>query len=300
MKSAFLFMFLAITITGWSQSLLQATPFVLKNQLIFIQLRVNDSKPLNFLFDTGAGITVVDKKTAADLELNLSDKARLKTSGKTIQSETSRNNTLHLGDVSLKDISLEIISLKHLSKVLFHQVDGIIGFDLLRHFVVETDVDKKALNLYDPAAYTYGGTGETLEMLDLEYGHFGALINLDLNSRKKKVPLSLKFDTGYPGYLVLNNSVVKRYELVKAKKRYHEVEGFSADTTITINYRSKVQKFTLAGKIMRKVPTVLNVDEVSIAATANSISEGLIGQQLLLDFNLIYDYHRRAIHVEER
>ena len=42
-------------------------PIELSNNLIVLQVRVNRSKPLNFIFDTGAGISVIDPQSARAL-----------------------------------------------------------------------------------------------------------------------------------------------------------------------------------------------------------------------------------------
>ncbi|PHN01215.1 retropepsin-like aspartic protease [Flavilitoribacter nigricans] len=283
-----------------AQTPLYSAPLALVEQLMFIKLRVNDSRPLNFLLDTGAGVTVINETTADRLELDISARSRIKTAGKTLLAATSAANTLHFGDLTLENISLEIIRLDHLSELLSYPVDGIIGVDLLRQFVLETDIDGQTFNLYDREKHFYQGPGETLELLEMEYGHFGAMVSLDLGPRYRDVSLALKFDTGYSGHLLLDNNIVKRYELIRENRRYHEVESFSADSTININYKKKLKRITLAGKTLRNIPSVLTVDQRNIRAAEKNLSQGLIGQEVLLNFNIIYDYHRRLIHLEPR
>lgn len=300
MKNTLIAVSLLINVAILAQAPLEATPFQLVDQLMFIQVQVNGSRPLNFLFDTGAGVTVIDRAVAGQLGLKVSAVGRLNTAGKTVRSAVSDDNNLQIGVLSIDNISLEIIPLSHLSQVLFHPVDGVIGYDLLQRFVIKTDADTKMIQFYDPAGFTYHGAGTALDMIDMEHGHFGALVTFDLGQGQENIRMPLKFDTGYSDCLTLNHQAVQDHELIQKNKRYREVQGVSADTTVTINYRSKVKKVSLAGKTWRRVPTVLHIDKISIAATEKSRSDGLIGQELLLDFNIVYDYPRRMLYLEER
>ena len=51
-------------------------PFVLNFDHIIIQLSLNGSEPLNFLFDSGAGGTLITKDTADSLGFNASSNRR--------------------------------------------------------------------------------------------------------------------------------------------------------------------------------------------------------------------------------
>ena len=103
-------------------------PINLQGNLIYIPLKINGSKPLNFLFDTGAEVTVLDDAIAEKLELNITDTAIIGTSAKSLVSQTSTSNTIHIGDIQLDSQSIEVLSIKHLSDRLKIQIDGIIGY----------------------------------------------------------------------------------------------------------------------------------------------------------------------------
>jgi hypothetical protein len=55
-----------------AQSLIEKVPIKLVDDLIFMEISVNDHEaPLNFLFDTGAGVTAVHADLAAQLSLTI-------------------------------------------------------------------------------------------------------------------------------------------------------------------------------------------------------------------------------------
>ena len=52
-----------------SSKVIAEIPFEFYNNYIFLKVKVNDKKVYNFIFDTGAGIHVVDKAVAQQLNL---------------------------------------------------------------------------------------------------------------------------------------------------------------------------------------------------------------------------------------
>lgn len=62
-------------------------PFELSGDLIILNVRVNRSRPLHFIFDTGAGISVIDPQSAAALRLRANKHKMLETLGKQTQSK---------------------------------------------------------------------------------------------------------------------------------------------------------------------------------------------------------------------
>ena len=43
-----------------------------------------------------------------------------------------------------------------------HRIDGVLGYDVLRRYVVKLDYRRRRLLLYDPATYRYDGPGMSL------------------------------------------------------------------------------------------------------------------------------------------
>ena len=69
MKKAYFLFILIATVNGYAQPINPVTkiPFELEGNHIFIQLTINHSEQLDFVFDTGAGATVINSETAEKL-----------------------------------------------------------------------------------------------------------------------------------------------------------------------------------------------------------------------------------------
>jgi hypothetical protein len=109
-------------------------PFSLFGHKIFLKVRVNASRELNFVLDTGA-VTTVDRRIAAAIGLE---------SGKASLSE--RPASFLLDDLEVKDFVPVIADLpKHDEGD--PDLEGFIGADLLRFFCVTLDYDAEEIVL---------------------------------------------------------------------------------------------------------------------------------------------------------
>ncbi|MCB0685598.1 MAG: clan AA aspartic protease, partial [Saprospiraceae bacterium] len=255
-------------------------PINLQGNLIYIPLKINGSKPLNFLFDTGAEVTVLDDAIAEKLELNITDTAIIGTSAKSLVSQTSTSNTIHIGDIQLDSQSIEVLSIKHLSDRLKIQIDGIIGYEILKKYIVTTDLDQMKFIINDTIKNHHQTNTLQINKIDLENHHFGLPIEIKFRKNSEPVILSFKYDTGFPGNLIFHNPTVNKYSMEKMR-RVRKSKGTSVDNSITTNLKSKVYQVKLPGSAWKNVPVGLDVDPLSVQAFEKSKAAGLVGNAIL-------------------
>lgn len=275
-------------------------PIRLVDNLIFIEVFVNDSKhPSMFLFDTGAGITVVDSQLAEALRLPRTDTVNIGTSGKTLRSEVSEGQLLQIGSaIQLDGISLAVMDLSHLSKYLKTRVDGIIGYDLLAATILETNIDSLEMRFYPDASKALAENAQAYELLALESNHLGLPIAIIPDGGTEGLSLIVKIDTAAGNYLTFHHAAVTGYGLANPKKRYRTRKGFGADATITRNLDGRVASVVFAGKKWTNVPAVFEVDPLN--RSSQRLADGLIGQKILLEFNITYNLKEGIVYLEER
>ena len=299
MKIAQLFAFLFFSSLVWGQSNSTTTKITLDHNLIYIPIQINGSRTLNFLFDTGAEVTVLDKKVANEIQLEVTGKSRIGTAGKTIDATTSSLNKLTVGDFSLDSQSIEILSIQHLSDHLNIQIDGVIGYDLLKKYVITTNLDQLNFILQDPNAFMPGDQGLKFEKVDLAHHHFGLPLKIKFHKHSQPVTLVFKYDTGFPDHLSFHNSTVEKYQLLK-KGKLKERKGFGADNTLTTNLRSKIHEVSLGSASCKNIKVIYEVDPISVAPTKNAIEAGLVGQEILNQFNITYNYPGGMVYMVPR
>src|SRR5688572_4998216 len=116
-------------------------PFDLANRHIMVKVKVNNSRPLSFLLDTGADSAIIRSQTAAELGLSLYGSANTGGAGAgTMAGQQVRNARWTL--VGLEGFSQPVslsLPFPALPGGLGQDVDGIIGGEFIREFVVEFD-----------------------------------------------------------------------------------------------------------------------------------------------------------------
>ena len=151
--------------TGQTLATRAELPVQLVNNLAFVSVRAGTSDPLSFILDTGASATVMIRTVAERLGLDLQTGEDARTGGGSVQAASATGITLSVGDVSLPDITIVAINLSGLHAGLGRPVDGILGYDVFRHYVVEIDYAANTVRLHDPTEYRYAGRGDILPIV---------------------------------------------------------------------------------------------------------------------------------------
>lgn len=133
----------------------------------------------------------------------------------------------------------------------------------------------------------------------MPYGHFGVPVAIQVNKQDTLREYLLKVDSGYNNHVTFTGQAVQRYGMLR-QKNYKKARGFSADTTITTNLSAKIPRIELAGKTWKRERAIFPVDPLSLAATEKSEDEGIIGNGLLMEFNLLFDYAGKKMYFQPR
>ncbi len=116
--------------------------FIKTDPLPIIKLKVNEDKVVNFFIDTGAAETILDKKFAEDLgvEIFFSRKGTF-AGAKKASVQFGKINSITLGEFTIKNLPVVILPVRHFSELVFGgtEVDGIIGTTLFYHFITTMD-----------------------------------------------------------------------------------------------------------------------------------------------------------------
>ena len=132
-----------------------------KKQSIFVSVRVKEkNNVLQFLFDTGAGRTVIDRRVAARLGLQATIKSSIAGVGAgQVPVDVVQSASLRLGNVRLDGVNLDVTDTPE-----SEHVEGVIGYDLLCTSVVTLDYKEPSIVVTAPSAFQYHGTGDVLPL----------------------------------------------------------------------------------------------------------------------------------------
>jgi hypothetical protein len=118
--------------------------FIRDTSLVVVPVMVNDQGPFRFLLDTGASNTILSKKVGDRLKLRGGKPHLLTTAGGQVEVTLRYIRTLQVGDARLKELEIAVSDFGLLQEL---QVDGILGADYLRRFIVHIDYEKQTVEL---------------------------------------------------------------------------------------------------------------------------------------------------------
>jgi outer membrane lipoprotein-sorting protein len=278
-------------------------PFELVSNHIYFEAKVNDSPPLSFLLDTGAQLSYLDFSRAEELKIRKTERRKTRGVGTCDGLSFFQIDSIKIGltnassdgsgfaqdeNLTLYNQIMGGISLGQVEEFDGKRLDGILGYDFLRRFVVEIDYVRGVLTLYEAKNFNYAADGEVMGIKMKSYmpavkavvdGEYEGIFIIDTGSRNH-VDLYAPFVTAhrlleeYPNYLEthVGFGIVEPAKGVVGRAKSFQLGSFLIDSPVT--------GFHLEGK----------------APLGCAKAAGRIGGGILRRFKVILDYsHYRMI-----
>jgi len=194
--------------------------------------------------------------------------------------------------VDLSDQTIYVLSLEAPSAIGL-KVDGVIGNDILKNFVVEIDYATKTINLYEAHAYQHAATGDVIPLMISE----GLLFVRGSVVPEGGAPIEASFeiDSGSTGGVLLNTPFVDKHKLLLTVPKTIQANlgglGGMAKTFI-----GRIKSLKLGGFVIDQ--PVTRFSRATQGDYASSQYDGLIGGEILRRFKVIVDYSRRQMTLE--
>ncbi|RMZ50828.1 PDZ domain-containing protein [Flavobacteriaceae bacterium PRS1] len=268
--------------------------FKLIHNLIVIPVEINGAK-LSFLLDTGISKSIIFNflNLREDLQINQAESIYLRGlgEGKAVEALKSRNNVFRIGKAI--NINQDIYAIfdpsLNFAPRLGVPIHGIIGYDLLKDFVVEVNYSNKYIKLHDPDTYKPKKC-KKCKSLPIEFHNNKPYIigSISINGNSKQVKLLI--DSGGSDALWLFDDE----DITIPDKFFEDFLGRGLSGSV-YGKRSKLDKFSIAGFELKKV-NVAFPDSMSVSY-AKKIKDrnGSLGGEILKRFNIILDYPNSKI-----
>lgn len=144
---------------------LASVPLELHEDIPFLRVQINDSQPLWFNVDSGAGACVIDKATAKALKIPSEGELQGTGAGAgTFAYAMAKDVRLTTGPLSFKVDQLRVIDLSGVPTPKDRKLAGLFGYDFFQQYIVALDYDKSVMSVYDPKTFIYRGKGEALPL----------------------------------------------------------------------------------------------------------------------------------------
>lgn len=262
-------------------------PFDLYANNILVQCRINDSRPVWLIFDTGASVNVLDERLVRELGLSAKGTASLNGGGGTAAGSFVEGATVSLLSVEAYGQLIAAVPLDAMPALFGRDVRGIIGNNFISHFVVEIDYDGKTITFHEPGAYNLSAEGDAIEVENRGDIPF---VEVDFSmSGRDTVTGWLEIDTGSNRIFDINRSFAEAHKLLSSlsKNRMAEGVGGAGVGGDTKYVEARISSLRLGRHTIRRPVVSISQDN---AGFGTSDAAGAIGSDLLRRFTVALDY----------
>ncbi len=148
-------------------------PFEYAKGHLFVTVNVNGNPGYVFLLDSGTSVDILDLTASRNLGIPIENIKRAKDlglGGGKVEMAGARHLSLRVQDSraqsELIGTSAAIVDLHGLAVVMHHRIDGILGYPLLRRFVMGINFESDELTLWPQRAFHYRGHGDVMQLAE--------------------------------------------------------------------------------------------------------------------------------------
>src|SRR5436190_8670049 len=253
-----------------------------------LKVRINGSQPLNFTVDTGSDVfAIITARQARSLGLTAGNNYKVGVAGTVgeIEAAAISSANLTLPGVEALNQRIEVLITDVQANNDGTEIDGVLGLEFLRHFVVDIDYENKTIKLFSPDKFQYSGRGETIPIRI--HGESPEVRMKLVTASGKTIESYFEIDTGMSGTVLFRTTTVNKYALAA------DVHTIQAATSIEGNgeFNGRIGR----AKSLQLGRCAIDNPPVSVAQNVEG-QGGLVGEEILRRFKVIFDFsHRRMI-----
>ncbi len=266
-------------------------PFDWVDNRVVVEVTIQKSGPLHFILDTGA-VAAISESAAKKLGIAPREMAEQAGVGESrVQTGEVTLSSLRLGPVELRDLQVEVIPMDDFRQVFGTKpVDGIIGLPIFEAMVVKHDFVHHVITFVAPPAFAYSGRGSVIRF---ERPSQIPVIEADLDGVKGKFGV----DMGARSALLLYRPFTEKNRLQQKYGAHLEgVTGWGIGGPVrSLLARAQTLSF---GDVVVTQP-VIRLSTQKAGLTISSSMAGLIGPDVLSQFDVTFDYSRHQIIFEK-
>jgi hypothetical protein len=268
---------------------LAEVPLKTRSGDLLVETRINGSEPLLFKLDTGFGITTINPNRVESLQLERVGHMIIVGIAGEEQADTYANAVFDFGGATYTP--RRIASLPSDARRRWRKRDGILGESFFRRFVVEIDVAKQHLRLYEPKTYEYHGSGE---IIPISFKKDTPIIDATITPQgRDPITAHFEIDTGCDGDLCIG------HEFTAANHLLGDDKASSSDSRRGVGGGAEIRAGTISELRMGNlVVKKSNANFFLEGSPAGEGQAGHIGLGVLERYKMIFDYSRKQLILE--
>lgn len=229
------------------------------------------------LFDTGSTGTILSKKSARRLDLEVLGRGISSGVGGRVPGQFHRLPELRLGPVTVYDVPVKSMRLSELSDRMGVRLAAILGNDVLGRCVIEYDQRNSRIGIFDPDSYRLA-RGEWRE-LTIYGGKPAVVIEYEGNQG------TFTIDTAAPsGILIGRGTIARQGLLANRETRPGIVQGLGGAVEAELG---SLEWVDFGGVRFEDVPAKFITEEKG--TSSDRFRDGILGTYMLESFVIVFD-----------
>ena len=264
-------------------------PFELIDNRVFVEVRINGRGPFHLILDTGASGFSIAAAAAQKLRLTVEDAGTGQGVGeKEVRAGRAHLETVQIGDLRFENVETEVLGGYDAVNVFGKKpVDGVVGLAVFEQVVARHDYIRKILTFTLPGQFSYRGTGV---IVHFERPRQIPVVDAELDGVHGKFGI----DTGARSSLLLYGPFSEQNHLrEKYDAKLEGITGWGIGGPVR-SLLARAKELKIGDVVVRDLVIRLSTQKTGL--TTSSAMAGLIGPDVLAQFDLTVDYpHRRII-----
>ncbi|MFQ5505986.1 MAG: aspartyl protease family protein, partial [Planctomycetota bacterium] len=291
---------LSLVLPAAAQERLPRTfPFELSSNKPFIAVRVNGEGPFWFVLDSGASgrsNLYLSTRCARILGIDVQrGRAGARGAGVGVRVRAGKIPSV---DFDVHGIRLTrpamVLPFEHVNPYEGRHLDGLLGHDFMKRFVVQIDYAKRRITLHDPGTFAYRGTGVRVPFRFL--GGWPLVSARVAAPGRDAVEARLVVDTGVRNAIMFSRPFAEKQRLADAMPgAVHSTVGGGMGGESRGLYGRLA--WVDIGPVRIREPVVA-VSRDASGALASARYDGFLGGIVLRRFTVFFDYSRRHMILE--
>jgi len=276
-------------------------PFEFENNFILVNIVLNGSIPLKFIFDTGAEYTIMTKKEIA-MAMGVEFQKEVKLLGSDMSKELSAFISspvdLSLGKVEARGQPFMVLNEDYydFESYMGTNIHGILGANFFKNYKVKIDYKRRTITFYKHEYFKKRELrGFEKIPIEIERGKPYLTTTTILQSNKEVLTKYL-IDTGASIELIVNTNTHPDLVLPAQTIRGNIGAGLGGHLE---GYIGRIGQLKLGKYELNGVLTSFQEQTASIDSTYFNSRNGIIGNNVLNRFTVIIDYYKEEIHLKK-
>ncbi len=273
-------------------------PFKIFNDLLLVEVKVNHTKTLKFIFDSGCKSTIIiHPKWIDSFDIKNSNKVYFSGFGykDTVETIIVPNSHIELGSLTCEHLSVFILSKDTLviDKYLGTDVDGLFGAEIFEKYFIHIDYKKRIIELFEKKPIKRLKSNFTKLSVEIKKSK-GYLSCMVMNNNNELFMSELLLDTGSNIPIIIKN---KNPEDISIDKYISAEIGEGLSGSIYSNV-CRIKRIFLDTFRLDSVITAFNETPITFKDINENMLDGNIGNDILNRFDIYFAYPENAIYLK--